>query len=548
MNSRKPFAQLLWESNFGVYPQSIRATKQIRNLSGFEDIAFLLQAFEDEDHFVRSRAKNTLRRMMYASSFESLQSYLEYPHPVVKQFALYALRQFDDTHKHQVGQLLLQYLADQDETVANTAELILAELPKPPINSLLELSRSKNQLIKGRARRLIEIFDRPNRSIKIWMNPPSPYRETHVSHLRKPFKGYLSPQEKVLRANKALWLEKLLSEDAEESRSALDKLRNFHSFSSKPLIEGISRASDESFQRLIFYLGSFGSLGRYFQSDGLDGLLGGDLKTKTRLAMILGYFTENESTPLLLELIKDPNSAVKIQALRSLSRSASSDIFESIQHLAESPDEYVRAETALTFGALKAQHSIESLNKLTQNSSKRVREAAVWALGKLDEPAKDGLLAVLLRGETDLQISALEALMNHSCPEQWSIVFDLLSDPRRHMRRKAADLLRVWSLPEVVEALIKVLKNPKHPGRMEAAYALGRSGSRLAIEPLCQILEDPNPLLRKTAVENLSTLRNQRALPALDKAKGDPDWRVSQSAERAFKKIKSLTPWQQQVY
>jgi HEAT repeat protein len=94
----------------------------------------------------------------------------------------------------------------------------------------------------------------------------------------------------------------------------------------------------------------------------------------------------------------------------------------------------------------------------------------------------------------------------------------------------------------VVQVLCRVLKDDPSPlTRHEAAFTLGQLGYRSAVPTLIQAMQnDKSPIVRHESAVALSSIGDDEALPGLEKAIGDHDEDVSNSALIAFEYLSYL--------
>jgi len=94
----------------------------------------------------------------------------------------------------------------------------------------------------------------------------------------------------------------------------------------------------------------------------------------------------------------------------------------------------------------------------------------------------------------------------------------------------------------VVETLCRVLEDDPSPlTRHESAFTLGQLGYKSAVPALINaMLNDESPIVRHESAVALSSIGDDAALPQLEKAIGDKDEDVSNSALIAFEYLSYL--------
>lgn len=241
----------------------------------------------------------------------------------------------------------------------------------------------------------------------------------------------------------------------------------------------------------------------------------------------------------------------------------------------------IREQAVLALGALGENAGSEAVVWALQDTSERVRAAAVQVLagrrqsGQLAAAlawleagteshrlAIDAILelqAVMNAGEPDVARTVTQALvrargnqpLGDEVPEllrmliaaetgssaQADVVAELLSalaDERDAVAVRAQHLLPYFA-EESIEGLVAELRGSAAPRR--AAEALGRTGDPRALEPLADTLQHPDPRVRAQCAVALGQLRHPAAVEALLMATHDADYDVRTSAGAALDQL-----------
>ena len=110
------------------------------------------------------------------------------------------------------------------------------------------------------------------------------------------------------------------------------------------------------------------------------------------------------------------------------------------------------------------------------------------------------------------------------------------------LRVHAVCMLEHIGNEDVVQPLCRVLREDPSPlTRHEAAFTLGQLGYRSAVSALIDaMINDESPIVRHESAVALSSIGDDSALPQLEKAIGDKDEDVSNSALIAFEYLSYL--------
>jgi HEAT repeat protein len=198
-------------------------------------------------------------------------------------------------------------------------------------------------------------------------------------------------------------------------------------------------------------------------------------------AALLAQRQAFEAAPALTPLLRDPNVAVRLEALRALRTLGPEPIAEHAEALLNDASPEVRLETVRALGCFPRE--IPLLCRALEDPAHAVRLAAVRALAGLDR---------------DRGIAALAAMLEAPDARLWPEAADLLAKlgERRFLPRifELIDLNRARWTPAINHArpvLVRVAASMMDPG----------DGLRLA-----GYLDDPDPNVCRAAVESVALL------------------------------------------
>jgi hypothetical protein len=151
----------------------------------------------------------------------------------------------------------------------------------------------------------------------------------------------------------------------------------------------------------------------------------------------------------------------------------------------KSKDTLTRRQAAVRLGEIRARGAVRALTTLTSDAEPAVREAAVFALGQIADPAVKGIVVRALTDKVaDVRASAafaLGMLANKSAAEALS---DALDDAEPSVRGASAVALGLLHDEEAVDELVDLLNDDSFDVRYDTVWALGQIGEPDAAEHL----------------------------------------------------------------
>lgn len=184
-----------------------------------------------------------------------------------------------------------------------------------------------------------------------------------------------------------------------------------------------------------------------------------------------------------------------------------------ITKLVPSPREKVRANAALMLGRMAATlgeetgRIVDPLLKLGHDSSWAVRRRVAWALGEVDDPAREGeiiqaLTARLQDAYTEVKTEAVKALGRIGSPTAApALVQVLLTNREGALEELVLALARMG--PPALPALAPALQAPEAEARQLATQAVARIGTATAVPILASRLADSDVKVRRIAAQAL---------------------------------------------
>src|SRR5262245_26340904 len=175
-----------------------------------------------------------------------------------------------------------------------------------------------------------------------------------------------------------------------------------------------------------------------------------------------------------------------------------------------------------------------------------VREAAIWALGRIQDPStisalnqSDFLDTLPLRPAAAWALGQMAAQFKTEVPEMG--LSTLYTDTSTHTRRNVMGGMG-WLGGDEAEQFLQIFGlldgNPSTRGA--AAEAVGRVGHIAEIRDLASLLHDQEAEVRWRAAWAMWRIKDPRGRTALEEALGDTDARVRMFAARGLAEIRAV--------
>jgi len=201
---------------------------------------------------------------------------------------------------------------------------------------------------------------------------------------------------------------------------------------------------------------------------------------RVHTAMALGRIGHESAVPVLIEALKDPEKDVRREAAKALGFIKDARAVAALAEAIGDSDMNVRLYAAYALGEIKNAKSTGALLRALRDPEWCVRDQAAWALREIHDPKIIAPLAAALK-EKDADLAHIAWVM-------------------RHVAGKHA-----------VEELAALMKSADAQARTRIIRVLGELEDRAAVGPLIEVLEDGDPVVRRTAVEALLRIGDDRA-------------------------------------
>ena len=195
----------------------------------------------------------------------------------------------------------------------------------------------------------------------------------------------------------------------------------------------------------------------------------------------------------------------------------------------------VRARAAADLGQIRAPESVPALSRMLDDSSERVRQGVVWALGQTADRTTLVQLVRLLGDPSRLVARRVEEVLaerGREIPE--AILAYAESTSIRAGRLAAIELLGWLRIVDAADLLSRFMSDLDLEIRVRSVKAAAAIGDPRFLEAFHQMLQDPGWEVRCQAAKGLSLFGSVASIPRLETALRDAKWWVRLYAATAL--------------
>jgi HEAT repeat protein len=311
-------------------------------------------------------------------------------------------------------------------------------------------------------------------------------------------------------------------------------------------------------------------------------------------AICLGNQRNRNHSKILLEKLQDPDTGVRIAALRALREIGDPHVASKLFEALSQPSEQIRDliyDILKDFGTHSIPYLMESLSSeywmgralaaqaLTEMGSEAVfplvtalesqdKERKYWAiriLGKIKEKsAYSEIRKFLSDPDAEIRMAALEAVGSYLNPDAITMIIERFLDPAWIVRKHACKAMvkykgkaikqllnalnsieedvRYWSLRSIGEIkpagiythLIRLFKDKSWTIRKTTSDVLGSYGEEVLMELSALATDSSDPEIRYWVLRSLGKIGSSISLPLLFKALEDPSEAIRDAAQKAL--------------
>ena len=258
---------------------------------------------------------------------------------------------------------------------------------------------------------------------------------------------------------------------------------------------------------------------------------------------ILGRSGDVSAVPLIIPLLKDEQTIVKVAAAAALYQLGQHEYWQNVERAATVAEGYERGAALRMLGDMGDPRGLPLLTQGLRDTQPSIRAAAASSLGKLGLAEGIPPLIAALSEPVPAVRSVVAVTLGRLEAEQARSALTLaLRDANKGVRAAAvAGLLQLHSPFRVVAGTVRELMEQHNPGlRSSVAKALGHGRARDVVAPLLILLEDPVSKPRISAVRSLGRVGGRKLIPHLTTLMRDANESVRATAAGALARILSV--------
>lgn len=240
-----------------------------------------------------------------------------------------------------------------------------------------------------------------------------------------------------------------------------------------------------------------------------------DAGLRARAVAVLGSRLGDRAIDIHAQMLRDSAPEVRVEAARSLGALGTPSALRAMVTATFDADPATREVITDTLAKLEFSRLFECLDEFMASERIEARLAALWMLGKAQDPRAVQLLAASLSDPRPrVRAAACGALGRYSSEESRSALEDALHDRSEFARAAAVNALGKVGDPDSVPALQLLLRDPDPFVRRRVVLALGRLGEDEVVPELVEILAGDGDEVLASAV-SLALLHSATAIAAL---------------------------------
>ena len=252
------------------------------------------------------------------------------------------------------------------------------------------------------------------------------------------------------------------------------------------------------------------------------------------VASILAVALAGESQGSQVPDLRSPIAAVRLHAVRSLSKEAGEAAASALIEALGDSEASVRREAAKALGEIKNPNATPALIAALDDPDRNVRMYAAYALGEIKTPkAVARLLDALNDPEWCVRDQSAWALREIGSESILEPLITSLQDPKTDVEQ-VLWILKNFDAEKTAKQVARLLTSPEPATRLRAVRAVAKLQTPKAFEPLVQALRDSDLKIRRAAVEILAAQGDRRAAkPLLQLVARERDPALKAIAEKA---------------
>jgi HEAT repeat protein len=256
---------------------------------------------------------------------------------------------------------------------------------------------------------------------------------------------------------------------------------------------------------------ALGRLGHKKATPAIVRLLLEDAELRIEAALSLAKLGDETALEGLIEMMGDPDAAVRQAVVGALNSIGSAQMSSRVQLLLTDPNPLVRESAAKIAGYFGYPDSADLLLKSCNDPDERVRQAAVEHLPFLEDVRVSEVLTNAVRNDTPrVRAAAARALAQQPDEESLDALLGALKDKDLWVRYFAARSLGNFDRPEVAKELSEIADKETHNNvRIAALESLGNVGGRIATTTIESYVDASDQDVARAAIRALQKARDK---------------------------------------
>ena len=244
--------------------------------------------------------------------------------------------------------------------------------------------------------------------------------------------------------------------------------------------------------------------------------------TRTSAVRVLITLEDRLCIPKLVELLKDPQTRVRVEAIRALKWFNAVEAQDELLTMLDDSRQKVCAMAASVFGQFKSRRALPKLFERFENGKPLLRLAIMEAIYHIDPAELDPLLRYL-RSADKSNLKVVRDLKDIISFNPAEIFFTLARNGDTEIRCQAIRNLGVLENTDSEKFLVPLLKDPEASIRAAAVDAIAMTENARIIQDINEMRNDPDMDVRLRVILAMGLLKSPTILPYLRNSLYDAD-------------------------
>ncbi len=538
--ARTDFCNLLYENRNSKY--SLERIIAVKSLGRLNDISHLIDFAKDKNFRVREIVAESLGEVNSDEAIKTLCILIEDESEQVMENALFSLSKMGS--RKAIESLFNAFKLEDSEITETTIDVLNNIIDKIDFDLIIEGLTDENDNLRISCMFLIELN----------CFPPNKECEKLVELLIEA----LSDENYDVRVSATKVLIDIGTTKAVEAinnllicgsneirKSIIDSINDYE------ILDRINL--DTAMEKLIEILKTETSCEIRVETARILGLMGSD-KVKKTLFDVLKYecisvkktvlnylpFELNENFAVVIDMLKDEDIELKIEAVKCLGKVKSKAATEPLKKLLDDKCPEIRENVILALGKIYPEYIFEEDIKKLDNDNSAVKMAIIKVTGNFDsERSANQLIESLKDNDPIVRSCAKSFLLKMTFNELDELLIKSLQNENVHLKCSAADILGERNSKMAIRPLINSLEDKEDSVKIAAAKALGWIKSEEAVNRLIKLLYDVNSEVKIASIKALGNIKSEKAIEPLIEKLTDSSFHVVKNTIYTLGEIKN---------